>query len=459
MEPREIFLDFAVAFASGLLVGMQRERTHSDLAGIRTFPLIAIFGAMCAVLARAVVGFPTDAPSVGLPGVIIISGGTIAIAIMVLTGNLLRLTGKSKDSELPGLTTEIAILVIFACGVMIGLQLYAPGVAIAAATAVLLHLKTSLHRFTKSLSDNDVRAVMQFAVIALIIFPVIPNQVMGPYNAINPYKLWLMVVLVTGISLCGYVALRLFGSKAGTYLAAFLGGLVSSTATTVSLSRLARSKGASTASAAPAIAIANSVMLVRVMVLAFVAAQGSAWPILLALGALLVASAIGAVAGVLVSGGQGEKAEAIAAENQKNPTELKSALIFAALFAVVQVLVIAGKENLGRAGLFGIAALSGLTDMDAITLSTGAMARAGEVDGATGAIAIVIAALMNTLVKLAIAGLLGGKALAIRLGAILLLPLGAGIVAIGILAIMDPHANDQAPAQSRTDLPACVSNG
>lgn len=440
MEPREIFLDFAVALASGLLVGMQRERTHSDLAGIRTFPLIAIFGAICAVLARAAVGFPTDAGAVGLPGVIVIAGGMVAIAVIVLTGNLLRLTAKTKDSEPPGLTTEIAILVIFACGVMVGLQLYAAGIAVAAATAVLLHLKTSLHRFTRSLSDNDVRAVMQFAVIALVIFPVIPNEPMGPYNAINPYKLWLMVVLVTGISLCGYVALRVFGSRAGTYLAAFLGGLVSSTATTVSLARLAKGKGAPAASAAPAIAIANSVMLVRVMVLAFVAAQGNALTILTALGSVLAASVIAAGAGVWMSGTHGAKSDSLASANQKNPTELKSALIFAGLFAVVQVLVIAGKENLGRAGLFGIAALSGLTDMDAITLSTGGMARSGEADGATAAIAIVIAAMMNTLVKLAIAGTLGGAALAWRLGAIFLLPLATGLGAILFLVLSNGAA-------------------
>lgn len=461
MDPREIFLDLAVALASGLLVGLQRERTHADLAGIRTFPLIAIFGAMCAVLARAVVGFPTDAAAVGMPGVLIIAGGLVAISIVVLTGNLIRLTFKSNDGEPPGLTTEVAILVIFSCGVMVGLQLYAPGVAIAAATAVLLHLKASLQRLTKSLSDNDVRAVMQFAVIALVIFPVIPNQPMGPYNAINPYKLWLMVVLVTGISLCGYVALRVFGSKAGTYLAAFLGGLVSSTATTVSLSRLAKSKGASTASAAPAIAIANSVMLVRVMVLAFAAAQGSSATIVIAIGAVLAASAVGAAGGVLLSGKHREKAEAIAAENQKNPTELKSALIFAGLFAVVQVLVIAGKEQLGRAGLFGIAALSGLTDMDAITLSTGGMARAGEVDGATAAIAIVIAAIMNTLVKLAIAGSLGGGALAARLGAIFLLPLAAGVIAIVSLSVVGDDAGKKEPREQPAGwtVPAVTPRG
>lgn len=456
MDPREIFLDLAVALASGLLVGMQRERTHSDLAGIRTFPLIAVFGAMCAVLARAVVGFPDKTAAVGLPGVIVVTGGLVAIALIVLTGNLLRLRSKERPAEPPGLTTEIAILVIFCCGVMIGLQLYAAGVAVAAATAVMLHLKTSLHRFTRSLSEGDVRAAMQFAVIALVIFPVIPNQEMGPYNAINPYKLWLMVVLVTGISLCGYVALRVFGPKAGTYLAAFLGGLVSSTATTVSISRLARSKRASIASAAPAIAIANAVMLARVMVLAFASAQGNAQAMLLAAGTLLVASAMGTAAGAMLSGTHTEKKDAIAATNQKNPTELKSALIFALLFAVVQVLVIAGKEQFGQGGLFVIAALSGLTDMDAITLSTGNMARSGEIDGATAAVAVVIAALLNTLVKIAIAGSLGGIGLAIRLGTIFAPMLATGVAVIVFLLLSGggAEAKNEGPNQSSTRLVA-----
>lgn len=453
MDPRELFLDLAVALASGLLVGMQRERTQSGLAGIRTFPLFAIFGAICALLARAVAGFPSDGPAIGMPGAVILIGGMLAIAILILTGNLTRLGRTGKDDAPSGLTTEIAILVIFSCGVLIGLKLHAPGVAIAAATAVLLHLKASLHRFTKSLSDNDVRAVMQFAVIALIIFPVIPNQDMGPYNAINPFKIWLMVVLVTGISLAGYVALRIFGARAGTYLAAFLGGLVSSTATTVSLSRMGKGNGASTA--APAIAIANSVMLARVMVLAFASAQANATVILMAIGGILVASAVAAAAGTFLARGSTHNADAISSQDQKNPTELKSALIFAALFAIVQVLVIAGKDQFGSAGLFAIAALSGLTDMDAITLSTGGMARSGEAAASTAAIAIVIAALVNTLVKLAISASLGGLALALRLGAILLLPVAAGIAAIMLLSLAGAKASNspgQAPGPSPAPL-------
>ncbi|MBX3380307.1 MAG: MgtC/SapB family protein [Phycisphaeraceae bacterium] len=430
MDLPGVFLDLAIAVAGGLLVGLQRERSKSELAGIRTFPLIAILGALCALLARATASFPTDAAAVGVPGVMLIASGFVAISIVILTGNLVRAAPSSKHPESHGVTTEVAILVIFSSGVLIGLHMHAVGVAVAAMTAVLLHLKASLHRFTKSLTDDDVRAVMQFAVIALIIFPVIPDRAMGPYDAINPYKLWLMVVLVTGISLCGYVALRIFGSRAGTLLAAFLGGLVSSTATTVSLSRLAKSDGRLAGSAAPAIAISNSVMLARVMVLVFVAARESAMAILPALGALLGASIVGAAAGVLASRRNVASGEAIPTENQKNPTELKSALIFAALFAAVQILVIGGKEQFGRAGIFAIAALSGLTDMDAITLSTAGLARSGELLATNAAIAIVIAALVNTVVKLAIAGAMGGRSLAIRLSAILLLPLVTGVAVI-----------------------------
>ncbi|MBX3390075.1 MAG: MgtC/SapB family protein [Phycisphaeraceae bacterium] len=435
MDPREIFLSLAVALASGLLVGMQRERTHSDLAGIRTFPLIAAFGALCAILARAVASFPVETAAVGVAGVLIIAGGLVAIAIVVLTGNLVRPVPTGQDQEPHGLTTEMAILVMFACGTLIGLRMYAPSVAMAAATAVLLHLKTPLHRFIRGLSDTDVRAVLQFAVIALIIFPVIPNEAMGPYDAINPYKIWLMVVLVTGISLCGYVALRVFGTKSGTLLAALLGGLVSSTATTVSVSRMVRSKGASAASAAPAIALANSVMLVRVIILAFAAARGSATVIAVALAVVLAASVVGAGTGFLIARRTKDSEIAFSPSNQKNPTELKSALVFAALFALVQLLAIAGKENLGRAGLFAIAAISGLTDMDAITLSTAGMAKSGQADGSTAAVAIIIAAVVNTLVKLAIAGALGGAPLARRLGTILLAPIVAGVAVVVALVL------------------------
>jgi len=417
-------LDLAMALGAGLLVGLQRQRANSPLAGIRTFPLIALLGAICGLLSREFEG----------SGAWIIAAGFIALAFVLKSG-----MGRAVDPEakaVRGIITEIAILVVFGCGVLIVLKKPGLGVAIAAATAVLLHLKPSLHRFTAALSETDVRAIMQFAAISLIILPVVPNRVMGPFEAINPYNLWLMVVLVTGISLAGYVAIRLFGSGAGTLLAGLLGGLVSSTATTVSFSRMAKLRGGKCAASVAAIAIASLVMAGRTMVLAFAAGGEGSGEMIAWLGVFFGASVV-AAALAIIPAWRDEPKESEAKsqfENQKNPTELKAALFFALMFAGVQVLVIAGKEYFGNSGLFAVAAISGTTDMGAITLSTAGLVSRGQADGTTAAAAITLAAVVNTIVKIGIAWSLGGKVLAKRLAYVLLLPIVAGAVVVWWLA-------------------------
>lgn len=419
------FLDLAMALGAGLLVGLQRQRANSPLAGIRTFPLIALLGAICGLLSGEFEG----------SGAWIISAGFIALAFVLKSG-----MGRAVDPEakaVRGIITEIAILVVFGCGVLIVLKKPGLGVAIAAATAVLLHLKPSLHKFTAALSETDVRAIMQFAAISLVILPVVPNRVMGPFDAINPYNLWLMVVLVTGISLAGYVAIRLFGSGAGTLMAGLLGGLVSSTATTVSFSRMAKLRGGKCAASVAAIAIASLVMAVRTMVLALAAGGENSTEMLAWLGVFTGASVV-AAAIAIVPAWRDEPKESEAKsqfENQKNPTELKAALFFAFMFAAVQILVIAGRQYFGNSGLFVVAAISGTTDMGAITLSTAGLVSRGQVDGATAAAAITLAAVVNTIVKIGIAWSLGGVTLAKRLGVILLLPIAAGGAVVIWLAL------------------------
>lgn len=429
-----VFLDLAMALGAGLLVGLQRQRANSDLAGIRTFPLIALFGAICGILARVF------EPS----GVWIVAAGFLALGLVIHANRSVgRAAAKERDAESRagrGIVTEIAVFVIFGCGLLIVLKHAALGVSIAAATAVLLHLKTSLHKFTAGLSDMDVRAIMQFAAISLVILPVVPNRVMGPFDAINPYNLWLMVVLVTGISLAGYVAIRIFGSGAGTMLAGLLGGLVSSTATTVSFSRMAKLREGKCAASVAAIAIASLVMAARTLVLAYAAgrdgggdqsAEMLAW-----LSAFLVASIVAAGFAILPAWRDKPKeAEAQSQlSNQKNPTELKAALFFALMFAGVQILVIAGKHYFGNSGLFAVAAISGTTDMGAITLSTAGLVSRGQADGATAAAAITLAAVVNTIVKIGIAWSLGGAVLAKRLAYVLLLPIVAGAAVVWWLA-------------------------
>lgn len=427
VEGGNVFLDLATALGAGLLVGLQRQRANSDLAGIRTFPLIALFGAMCAMLARLF------EPS----GVWVVASGFVALALIIHAGQVGRAPAE-RDGKAPrGIVTEMAILVVFGAGVLIVMKHAALGVSIAAATAVLLHLKPSLHKFTAALSDTDVRAIMQFAAISLIILPVVPNRVMGPFEAINPYNLWLMVVLVTGISLSGYVAIRLFGSGAGTLLAGLLGGLVSSTATTVSFSRMAKLRQGKCAASTAAIAIASGVMAVRTVIFAYAAAREKSGELVAWLMVFLVASVIAAGIALLLAWRDEPKGTEAQTQlsNQKNPTELKAALFFALMFAVVQVLVIAGNKYFGNSGLFVVAAISGLTDMGAITLSTAAMVLREQVDGATAAATITLAAVVNTIVKIGIAWSLGGVTLAKRIGAILLIPIVAGVVVVVYLAI------------------------
>ena len=421
-----VYLDLAMALGAGLLVGLQRQRAQADLAGIRTFPLIALLGAICGILARVF------EPA----GVWVVAAGFIALGLVIHANrNVGRSAAKDDEKELKagrGIVTEMAVFVVFGCGLLIVLKQAGIGISIAAATAVLLHLKPSLHKFTAALSDVDVRAIMQFAAISLIILPVVPNRVMGPFSAINPYNLWLMVVLVTGISLAGYVAIRIFGSGAGTLLAGLLGGLVSSTATTVSFSRMAKLRGGKCAASVAAIAIASLVMAVRTMVLAFAAGGDESGEMLAWLGVFTGGSVVAAAIAIVPAWkDEPKQSEAKSQfENQKNPTELKAALFFALTFAVVQVLVIAGRQYFGNSGLFAVAAISGTTDMGAITLSTAGLVSRGEVDGATAAAAITLAAVVNTIVKVGIAWSLGGGMLAKRLAVVLLLPILAGVVVV-----------------------------
>ncbi|MGH7243495.1 MAG: MgtC/SapB family protein [Phycisphaerales bacterium] len=427
----DVIFNLGMAIGAGLLVGLQRQRANSDLAGIRTFPLIALFGAMCGVLARLFEPM----------GVWVVASAFVALGLVIHANrNLGRVSAKSQESEAKagrGIVTEMAVFVVFGCGLLIVLKMPGLGVSIAAATAVLLHLKPSLHKFTAALSDVDVRAIMQFAAISLVILPVVPNRVMGPFDAINPYNLWLMVVLVTGISLAGYVAIRIFGSGAGTLLAGLLGGLASSTATTVSFSRVAKQKGGRCAASTAAIAIASGVMAARTMVFAYAAARERSADLLIWIGVFTGASVVAAAIAIAVSWREkpsGAEAQA-QLSNQKNPTELKAALFFAGIFAVVQVLVIAGNKYFGNSGLFAVAAISGLTDMGAITLSTAGMVLGEQITGTAGAAAIVLAAVVNTIVKVGIAWSLGGATLAKHLGLILLIPIVAGLATAVYLAL------------------------
>ncbi len=377
-----------IALGLGLLVGLQREYAVSQLAGIRTFPVITVFGTVCALLDQQFGGW-------------IIGLGVVALATLLVVGNVAKMRAGASD---PGLTTEIAALLMYGLGAYLVVGSAPVAVAIGGGLAVLLSWKEPLHSFVQRIGPTDIKAIMQFVLITLVILPVLPNQTYGFYEAFNPYQSWLMVVLIVGISLGGYVAYKLFGQFTGALLSGVLGGLISSTATTVSYSRRVRTAPSSAMLVTTIILIASTIALVRIMVEIAVVAPSTLQQMLPPL------AVMGAWMGLLSIGmylwGRQELTEM---PPQSNPAELRSALLFGGLYALVTLAITAAKDLFGASGLYGVAILSGAHDLDAITLSTAQLVDKGQLEPLIGWRIILTAALSNLVVKLAVAGLLGSR--------------------------------------------------
>jgi uncharacterized membrane protein (DUF4010 family) len=379
----ELLKRLGIALGLGLIVGLQRERIGSPLGGFRTFPLVTLFGSLCGALSAEFGGW-------------VLAAGIITIGALLFMGNL------EHRERASGLTTEVAMLVMFAVGAFLTSGPIAVAVIIGGTVAVLLHLKPQMHSLARRLEDPDFTAIMQFVLITLVILPILPNQKYGPYQVWNPYKIWLMVVLIVGISLGGYIIYKFFGQKAGTLAGGILGGLISSTATTVSYAR--RTAQAPEASG---LMVASTIVFGRVLIIIGASARDflpvAAGPI----GTVLGGSAVICLVMWWLS-----TKEPAALPEQGNPSELKGALVFAGLYALVLVAAAAAKENFGTQGLYVVAVLSGLTDMDAITLSVSDMVHRNQVDGRSGWRLVLVAAMANLVFKAGIVAFIGsGKLL------------------------------------------------
>jgi uncharacterized membrane protein (DUF4010 family) len=407
MDIPEIFQRMAVAVAVGLLVGLQRERSESAIGGIRTFALIAMFGAICTLLAESFGGW-------------IVAVGILASAGMLAVGNMVKIRAGILD---PGLTTEVAALLVFAVGAyaMAGDLTFA--VVVGGTTAVLLHYRDPLHALAHRISPRDITAIMQFVAIALIILPILPNKTYGPLKVLNPFEIWLMVVLIVGIGLAGYVAYMLFGARAGGILAGVLGGLISSTATTVSSARRAGSSNDLIPLSAAMIVMAWTISFARVIVEIVVVARRQS---LMMIGPLVVLMLILlAMALILYTRTNARQGELLA---QTNPAELKGAILFALLYAAVLLLVAAARQYSGQSALYAVAVISGLTDMDAITLSTSRLVSTGRVQSDVGWRLILLASLSNLAFKATLAVILTRGRLMGRISIVFFCTLACGIL-------------------------------
>jgi len=309
-----------------------------------------------------------------------------------------------------GTTTDVAMLLMYAVGALLVVAPVSVPVAVGGGVAILLQFKPELHAFAKRLGEGDLRAIMQFVLITCIILRVLPNETYGPLGVFNPFETWLMVVLIVGMSLGGYIVYKFLGRNAGILLGGLLGGSISSTATTVSYSRQARGDASAVRTAAIVIMIASTVVYVRVLIeiaVVTVAAPEFFYNAAAPVGILMGLTLLPALALWLRA-----RRDPAPMPKQENPTQMKSAVVFGLMYALVLFALAAAERYVGQQGLFAVAALSGLTDMDAITLSTARMSlgesEAAKQVAANGWRLVVIASLANLAFKSALAGSLGG---------------------------------------------------
>lgn len=372
------FVAVGLALLLGLLVGVQRQLQQHLLAGVRTFALITLLGAICGLLVPVAGGW-------------ILAAGLLAVSIALVIGNALAI---KQGSTHPGITTEVSALVMFAVGALVATGQHELGAAIGVSVAVLLQAKDFLHSLTMKLGEKDVRAVITFALLTFVILPLAPNQTFGPFGVLNPHNIWLMVVLVVGISLGGYLLYKFGGTRVGIFLGGILGGLISSTATTASYAKRTRNAESAAVAAAVVLLIATCVMYARVLIYVFVVARDHFLVIAPPIAAVLLATAL--VSGILALRNKGGT---LTIPEQENPTELKFAMLFALVYALVLLLIAAAKEFVGDSGLYIVAAISGLSDMDAIALSTARLAHASDIDPLAAWRTILVAAASNMIAK------------------------------------------------------------
>ncbi len=402
---------FATALGIGLLIGMERERRPDSAAGLRTFSLVAMLGCLFALL-----GEKTGGPWM-------LAVGLLVVASAMIASNF----SSQQEEQYRGFTSEAAIIVTYGLGAAVWLGYATLAVMLAIATTVLLYFKAELKQFSQRTTPKDINSILQFAVLSLVILPILPSQDFGPYDAINPRQIWWMVVLISGLALAGYLALRIIGARHGAALLGIFGGLASSTATTMMFSRHASEHAHLVRMSAIVILIANVMVMIRLGVVASVVAPSLISPV-------MTVFACGIVPGILMAL-YGWKILAAADElpmpEVKNPTELKTAFSFGLLYAAVLLASAWLQDIAGNSGLYIVALVSGLTDADASVLSTLRMFNLEKIPDSEAVIAVTLALAANLVFKIGLVISIGGRALA-RHALPGLLAIGAGL-GLGLL--------------------------
>jgi uncharacterized membrane protein (DUF4010 family) len=397
-----LFERLAVALALGLLIGAERGWKTRDLAegqrvaGVRTFALIGFLGGLAAVLT--------------------VQTGPLTVAVVLLAVTLLLAVNQyitlDRGSDI-GSTTVVATLATYGLGALAGFGELAVAGAGAVVLTAVLGVKQELHRFLQRIEARELHAAIELLAISVVLLPILPNRSFGPFDAINPYQLWWMVVLIAALSFLGYATIKIVGVKRGVLLTGLMGGLASSTATAVNLARLGKASGERAAQPllAAGVVAAVATMYPRVAVIAAVLVPDLlarlAWPLALA--------TLVALASVAWRWRQKTEIGDPEALQPQNPFELKMALQFTVLLSAIMLGARALKAWAGDAGVYALAGVSGLSDVDAIVLSLGSMWHEGQIGERVATLGVVIAVIANTLVKPVVVAVVGAPRMALAM--------------------------------------------
>jgi uncharacterized membrane protein (DUF4010 family) len=406
-------LQLAIALAIGLIIGMERGWQSRDspqgsrTAGVRSFAFVGLFGGLSALLASK---FGANILAVTFLGLVLIVAFSYRIS--------------AKGSQDFGITTELSLLITFILGALTGSGLEGEAVASAVVVAALLGYKHEIHSILNQLERRELIATLQLLIVAAVALPLLPNRNIGPWETLNPRTIGWIVLLIAGISYIGYFAMRILGSRVGLLATAVIGGLVSSTAVTLAYARIARKERDNLALLGAGISVAGGIMAVRLLIEIGIVNPSLLALLIVPIGLLAIVPLIATVAIAIRTTQNVSSAEV----KLKNPVELGAALGFAAVLSILFVLVRAAQTFFGDTGIYVLAAISGIADVDTVSLSL-AQATRENLSLEIAATGILIAAMVNTLFKAVLATFIGGWLLGRWCATILLSALGLSLIA------------------------------
>ena len=409
-----------VSACLGALVGLIRQWSdqkaspegEADFGGVRTYTFWAILGCVAA--------FITDNYA-----------STVLPVVLALVGlHLTALHLKNAGGSHPGSTTFAASLLTCLLGALVQWDHVQAAILVTAATAVMIGLKQPIHAWTRAFTVDDIRATLQFIAITGVVMPLVPDQNLGPYDAFNPYATWLMVVLISGLGFAGYIMMRLLGAKAGISITGLVGGLASSTATTLAFSRRSKDDPALSVSYSLAVVVACTVMLARILVMVGVINRPLALSLILPF-ALMAVPGLGFALWMWLFKRPADND--VATPKLHNPLSLGIAIKFGIIYAVVAFLVKAATHYQLRGGLLPLSFLSGLTDMDAISLLMANNRNDSTVEPLLATQSVILAAIGNSVLKAGFALSLGSSVLRRQVAIVLGLTILAGAASLWLV--------------------------